>query len=203
MPEEMSAHVEWARSHGVVAASDECYAEFTYDDEGNSTDPVTALASGPEGVLVVHSLSKRSNMAGLRAGFVAGDHDLVGYLGEVRKHAGFMVPEPVQAAAAVAYGDDVHVGIQRERYAARRRRLLPALEAAGFHHVGGPSTFYLWLAAHDGVDGWTVAARLAEAGILAAPGDLYGDAGAAQARVALTIPDDRVDLTVERLGARG
>ena len=93
-PEEMRASVEWARARGIVVASDECYAEFTYDDMGAPAPPVTALSAGTDGVLAVHSLSKRSNMAGLRAGFVAGDHDLVTYLGEVRKHGGLMIPRP-------------------------------------------------------------------------------------------------------------
>ena len=89
------AQVGWARERGVIVAADECYAEFT----GEPTPPGTALLSGTDGVLACHSLSKRSNMAGLRVGFVAGDADLVGYLGATRKHAGLIVPTPVQAAA--------------------------------------------------------------------------------------------------------
>lgn len=200
--DEMLAHVEWARTRGIVVASDECYAEFTYDASGAPTAPVTALFAGAEGVLAVHSLSKRSNLAGLRAGFVAGDPGLVQYLGEVRKHAGFMVPAPVQAAGAAALADDAHVDEQRARYAARRRRITPALEAAGLRSAGGPSTFYLWLASEAGEDGWQIAARLAEsAGLLVAPGDLYGADGAAHARLALTLGDADVEAVVERLSA--
>ncbi len=144
-PEQMIAAVEWARARGIVVASDECYAEFTYDETGAPAAPVTALQADNRGVLAVHSLSKRSNMAGLRAGFVAGDRDLVRYLGEVRKHGGLMTPAPVQAAAAAALGDDEHVRVQQLRYAARRTVVLPALEARGLVHDGGPHTFYLWL----------------------------------------------------------
>ena len=118
-------------SAGIIVASDECYAEFTYDDAGAPTAPVTALFAGNDGVLAVHSLSKRSNMAGLRAGFVAGDRELVTYLGEVRKHGGLMTPAPVQAAAAAALGDDEHVREQQARYARRRAMAVPALEARG------------------------------------------------------------------------
>src|SRR5262249_28675060 len=114
--DEIVARVAWARERGIVVASDEGYAEFTYDDDANPASPVTALFAGDDDVLAVHSLSKRSNLAGLRAGFVAGDPELVQYLGEVRKHAGFMVPAPVQAAAAAALGDDAHVDEQRARY---------------------------------------------------------------------------------------
>jgi len=192
--------VSWARGHGIVVASDECYAEFTFGDDGEPAAPATALAAGDDGVLAVHSLSKRSNMAGLRVGFVAGDAELVHYLGEVRKHAGFMVPSPVQAAATVALADDDHVEAQRRRYQARRAALLPALEAFGLVHDGGPSTFYLWLRAADGDDdGWAVAGRLARAGTLVAPGDLYGPAGALHARLALTVTDDQVARTAQRL----
>jgi aspartate/methionine/tyrosine aminotransferase len=151
------------------------------------------LRGGSQGVLALHSLSKRSNMAGLRAGFVAGDPELVHYLGEVRKHAGLMVPGPVQAAAVAALGDDDHVVVQRERYDRRRAALLPAFEAIGLRHAGGPSTFYLWLAADDGADGWEIAERLVTYGLVCAPGDLYGPDGAPYARVSLTIPDDAVD----------
>jgi aspartate/methionine/tyrosine aminotransferase len=196
----MLANVAWARDRGIVVASDECYAEFTYDDSGDPAAPVTALFAGDDDVLVVHSLSKRSNLAGLRAGFVAGDPDLVQYLGEVRKHAGFMVPAPVQAAAVAALGDDTHVDEQRARYAARRARLTPVLADAGFASAGGPSTFYLWLVSDRGEDGWKMAARLAEtAGLLVAPGDLYGPDGADYARVALSLRDDDLDTVIARL----
>src|SRR4029077_15125025 len=134
--------------------------EFTYDASGAPAEPVTALAGGDDGVLAVHSLSKRSNLAGLRAGFVAGDPDLVGYLGEVRKHAGFMVPAPVQAAAAAALADHDHVEAQRTRYAKRRARIIPALEEWGVDHDGGPSTFYLWLRPATGDEtSWSLASR--------------------------------------------
>jgi succinyldiaminopimelate transaminase len=199
---EMAATVAWARERGIIVASDECYAEFTASAPGVPAPPVTALAGAHDGVLAVHSLSKRSNMAGFRVGFVAGDPELVRYLGEVRKHAGLIVPTPAQAAAAAALGDDVHVEEQRARYAKRWARLAPALEAHGLVHDGGPSGFYLWLRDASGADdGWTAAARLAELGLLVAPGDLYGAAGHRHARLALSIPDDRVELAVERLDA--
>ncbi|MET0629108.1 MAG: succinyldiaminopimelate transaminase [Acidimicrobiia bacterium] len=200
--DELRASVAWARERGIIVASDECYAEFTYDDHGAPTDPVTALFAGTDGVLAVHSLSKRSNMAGLRAGFVAGDAELVTYLGEVRKHGGLMTPAPVQAAATAALGDDEHVHAQQARYARRRAMALPALEARGLVHDGGPSTFYLWLRTASGPsDGWAIAADLAETGLLVAPGDIYGDAGATHARIALTLTDAQVALACERLAS--
>jgi succinyldiaminopimelate transaminase len=201
-PEEMHASVAWARERGVIVASDECYAEFTCDDTGAPAPPVTALTAGTAGVLAVHSLSKRSNMAGLRAGFVAGDGELVAYLGEVRKHGGLMTPAPIQAAATAALGDDEHVREQQERYARRRAVAVDALFTRDLVHDGGPSTFYLWLRSSSGPsDGWEITADLAKTGLLVAPGDFYGTAGASHARLALTVTDDQLALACERLTA--
>ncbi len=147
--------VEWARARGVIVAADECYAEFT----GEEIPAGTALLSGSEGVLALHSLSKRSNMAGMRVGFVAGDPDLIRYLGETRKHAGLIVPTPIQAAATAALNDDEHVFVQRDRYERRRELMLDGLAAHGLVHDGGPARFYLWLRAADSADdGWEIAA---------------------------------------------
>jgi succinyldiaminopimelate transaminase len=192
---DLMAAAAWGRDRGVPVASDECYVEFTWDGP-----PRTVLGAGTDGVLAVHSLSKRSNLAGVRAGFYAGDPDLVHYLSEVRKHAGFLVPGPVQAAAVVAYGDDDHVDAQRARYHARLevlRRVLAAVDAPAPMPSGA---FYLWAPAPDG-DAWGLAKRLAvEAGALVSPGEFYGPAGAGHVRVAAVQPDERIALIAERLG---
>jgi len=189
---DLGAAAGWGRARGVPVLSDECYAEFTWDGP-----PRTILEHGPDGVLAAHSLSKRSNLAGVRAGFYAGDGDLVAYLSEVRKHAGFMVPGPVQAAAAVAFDDDEHVEVQRQRY---RRRLALLADALGASTPAG--SFYLWAAAPDG-DGWALAAELARrAGCLVSPGDFYGPAGTGFVRVAAVQPDERLSLVAERLARR-
>ena len=184
----------WARDRGVIVASDECYAEF-------APAPATILSCGLEGVLAMHSVSKRSNLAGMRVGFYAGDPDLVTYLVETRKHAGLMAPTMVQAAAAAALGDDEHVDVQRRRYSERRALVGDALAAHGLVHDGGDAVFYLWLRADDGVDdGWEIAARLAhEAGLLVSPGDLYGALGADHVRLALVQPHERLELALGRL----
>jgi aspartate/methionine/tyrosine aminotransferase len=176
--------------------SDECYAEFTWDGTAR-----TVLEAGLEGVIAVHSLSKRSNLAGARVGFYAGDPGLVTYLAEVRKHAGFMVPGPVQAAAIAAWADDTHVEEQRARYATRLRRCQQLLARLGVDAPLPAGGFYLWAPAPGG-DAWGLARRLAEeVGVLASPGEFYGPAGAGCVRLAMVQPDERLDLVAERVGA--
>jgi succinyldiaminopimelate transaminase len=190
----------WGRARGVPVFSDECYTEFTWDGP-----PRSILQHGAEGVVAVHSLSKRSNLAGVRAGFFAGDAELVAYLRGVRQHAGLMVPGPVQAAAAVALADDAHVALQRERYLERLHFLAVALTAAGCP-VGLPAGgFYLWVPVPaDRAGAWALAADLArDGGVLVSPGDLYGPAGSGYVRVAVVQPMVRLRLVAERLAAAG
>ena len=186
----------WGRDRGIPVLSDECYVEFTWEGP-----PRTILEHGTEGVLAVHSLSKRSNLAGVRAGFYAGDADLVGYLSEVRKHAGFMVPGPVQAAAVAAWGDDEHVDAQRTRYRRRLDLMIDALALAGVAAPSPAGAFYLWAPAPEG-DAWGLARRLAtDGGVLVSPGDFYGPEGSRFVRVAVVQPDDRIALVGERLSS--
>jgi succinyldiaminopimelate transaminase len=192
--------VEWARRRGVVVVSDECYLDLGWE-----TQPVSVLHpdichGDHTGLLAVHSLSKRSNMAGYRAGFVSGDPAIVASLIALRKHLGLIVPTPVQAAAAAALSDDGHVVIQRMRYGKRREVLTEAFEDAGFRLADGHSAagLYLWLS--RGEPAMTSVAWLAERGILVAPGTFYGPAGARHIRVALTATDERVARAVDRLG---
>lgn len=193
--DDLAAAAAWGRARGVPVLSDECYIEFTWQGTGR-----TIVADGPDGVLAVHSLSKRSNLAGVRAGFYTGDPDLVHYLAEVRKHAGFMVPGPVQAAAVVAFDDDRHVDEQRDRYRHRLDLLRASLAAIGVDCPLPAGAFYLWAPAPGG-DAWALARRLAaEAGVVVSPGEFYGPAGAAHVRVAAVQPDDRLDLVAQRLG---
>lgn len=193
--------VRWARDRGAVLVSDECYAELGWDAE-----PVSVLHPGVcggdhTGLLAVHSLSKRSNLAGYRAGFVTGDPALVKDLLEVRKHAGMMVPAPVQAAMTAAYADDAHVEEQRERYARRRAVLYAALEAYGFRVDHSEAGLYLWATRDEPC--WDTVKALADLGVLVAPGDFYGTAGARHVRVAITATDERVAAAAARLAKPG
>jgi aspartate/methionine/tyrosine aminotransferase len=192
----------WGRARGVPVFSDECYVEFTWNGPGQ-----TVLAGGVDGVVAVHSLSKRSNLAGLRAGFFAGDPSLVQYLADVRRHSGLMVPGPVQAAVAVALDDDAHVEIQRSRYRERLEFLAAALQGAGFPATMPEGGFYLWVPVDPepagGGGGWHAARELVEtAGILTSPGELYGADGAGHVRIAVVQPMERLELVAERLDHR-
>ena len=183
----------WGRTHNVPVFSDECYAEFTW-----ATSAQSILQHGLEGVVAVHSLSKRSNLAGVRVGFYAGDAEIVEYLKEVRKHAGFMVPGPAQAAGVAALDDDEHVTVQRDRYRQRLEFMSSTLSKWSGIDIPMPDGgFYLWFNAQDA---WAFTEKLArEGGALVSPGDFYGTGGAEYVRVAVVQPDAKLKLVAERL----
>ncbi len=185
----------WGREHGVLVVSDECYVEFARDAHS-----IVEVAT--HGVLALHSLSKRSNFAGMRTGFYAGDAKLVAQLSEIRREAGLIVATPVQAGAIAALGDDDHVRAQHVRYEQRREFVLARLAHHGLHHVGGPMPFYLWLRSDDAVsDGLAIAMRCARAGWLIAPGETFGVAGTPFARIALVQSDETLRRALERFDA--
>jgi len=189
--------VTWARERGAVVVSDECYIELGWDAQPVSVLHPDVCGPSHEGVLALHSLSKRSNLAGYRAGFVAGDPALVSALLEARKHLGLMMPTPVQAAMVAALDDDAHVVEQRQRYAARRQLLLAALREAGFAVEHSEAGLYLWVTRDEPC--METVAWFAERGVLVTPGDFYGVRGARHVRVALTASDERVDAAAERI----
>ncbi|MDN4520977.1 MULTISPECIES: succinyldiaminopimelate transaminase [Mycolicibacterium] len=189
--------VGWARDRGVLVASDECYLGLGWDVAPVSVLHPDVCDGDHTGLLAVHSLSKTSSLAGYRAGFVAGDPAVVAELLAVRKHAGMMVPTPIQAAMVAALDDDAHEREQRERYARRRDALLPALLAAGFTVDHSEAGLYLW--ATRGEPCRDTVTWLAQKGILVAPGEFYGPRGARHVRVALTATDERIAAAVARL----
>jgi succinyldiaminopimelate transaminase len=194
---ELKHRVNWARDREALVASDECYGEFGWEAEPISVLHPAISGGRYDGLLAVHSLSKRSNLAGYRAGFVAGDQDVVADLLLIRKHAGMMVPRPVQEAMIELLNDHDHVEQQRERYLRRRTILRPALEAAGFRIEHSEGGIYFWATrdedCHASVD------SLAGKGILVAPGDFYGPAASRYVRVALTASDEQVAAAAARL----
>ena len=219
--DDLSAAAAWGRERGVPVFSDECYAEFTWDgpphtilapmaadtaaEHSQSAEADAGAATrrsrraDTDSVVAVHSLSKRSNLAGVRVGFYAGDPELVHYLRELRKHAGFMVPGPAQAAAVAALADSVQVAQQRERYRSRLERLARILGRFGPEPLLPRGGFYLWAAAPDG-DAWAFTRTLlAEAGILVSPGEFYGPSAAGYVRVAAVLTDDTLDMVESRI----
>ena len=193
--DDLGAAAMWGRAHGIPVFSDECYIEFTWDGP-----PQTILEHGLDGVVAVHSLSKRSNLAGARVGFYAGDREIVEFLRSVRQHSGMMVPGPVQAAGAAAFDDDEHVEFQRERYRDRLEKLATVLADWSGLEVPRPGgAFYLWIPV---ADGWAFAERLAaDGGALVSPGEFYGPDGSDFVRVAVVQPDDRIELVARRLSS--
>ncbi|MBO1337030.1 succinyldiaminopimelate transaminase [Streptomyces sp. VRA16 Mangrove soil] len=195
--EDLTRTVAWAREHGILVFSDECYLELGWE-----ADPVSVLhpdvnGGSYDGLVAVHSLSKRSNLAGYRAAFIAGDAAVLDPLLQIRKHGGMMTSAPTQAAVVAALGDDAHVQEQRARYAARRELLRAALVGHGFRIEHSEASLYLWATRDESC--WDTVAHLAALGILVAPGDFYGEAGATFVRVALTATDERIDAAVARL----
>lgn len=202
----LRAAVDRARELGAVIASDECYAELAWGRAaygtatGSILDP-RVVGDDRRGVLAVYSLSKQSNLAGYRAGFVAGCRATVAELLAVRKHLGLIPPAPVQHAMTVALADDEHVSEQRDRYRRRREVLLPAVEAAGLRVDGSEAGLYLWATADE--DAWSTLDRFTELGILVAPGPFYGPSGRHHIRIALTATDDAIDDAARRLVEHG
>lgn len=193
--DEVKACIQWARNNNSILVSDECYVEF--DHTATSFSVLSQTGGDNTNILAVHSLSKRSSMAGYRAAFIIGDSALIVRIRELRKHGGMMVPLPVQKAMTVALGDDTHVVEQRARYNARRDAMRPALEAVGFRIEFSNSGLYVWCTRNE--DAWTSVEWLAQRGILATPGSFYGAAGAQYIRLAMTATDAQIHAAVLRL----
>ena len=207
--DDLAAAAAWGRAHDVPVFSDECYAEYTW-----SGVPQTILSSGPDGVVAIHSISKRSNAAGLRVGFYTGDAELVHYLSELRRHAGFMVPGPIQLAGAVCLEDDAHVAVQAGVYRRRLEYFIEVLERLGVKAPMPAGGFYLWFAAPEAIAGqrlrpepgegaeWAFTRFFAEvAGCLVSPGEFYGPPGVGFVRIAMVQPDERLELVARRVDA--
>lgn len=199
--EKLREIVAWARANNAIVASDECYMSLGWDD---ANPPVSILdprvTDGDNtGLIAMHSLSKTANMASYRAGFFAGDPELIAELLELRKHAGLIVPGPIQAAMVAALDDDPSEALQRQRYATRRAKLMRALTDAGFTIEHSEAGMYLW--ATRGENCRATVDWLAERGILVAPGDFYGPAGEQYVRIGLNGTDERIAAAVARLAA--
>ena len=199
-PERAAEIVAWARETGAVVVSDECYIELGWDAEPVSVLHPSVCGDSHDGVLALHSLSKRSNLAGYRFGFVAGDPALIDDLLAVRKHLGMMVPTPVQHAAIAAFDDDAHVEVQKAAYGTRRAVLRGALSAAGFRIDESAAGLYLWITRDEPC--WDTVRWFADRGIVVTPGDFYGPAGAQHVRVALTGTDRQIDGVASRLSQK-
>ena len=193
---ELEAVIAYARNNNSIVASDECYISFPAT--GPAPISILKLANGNnKNLIAVHSMSKRSNLAGYRAGLIVGDPDLIAEIREVRKHAGMLTPLPIQRAMTAALGDEAHVAIQAKRYAARREVLSAALIAAGFQIDFSNAGLYIWCTRSE--DSWKSVSWLADIGILATPGIFYGEAGAQHIRIAMTATDAQIADAAARI----
>ena len=195
---EFKAAIDWSRKNQSVVVSDECYLEF-----GDSVKPTSILnytGGDNTNILAVFSLSKRSSMAGYRAAFIVGDPALIARILEVRKHAGMMVPLPVQVAMVAALSDESHVAEQRARYNARRATLTPALQSAGFSIENSEAGLYIWATRNENC--WDSVSWLAELGVIATPGIFYGELGASHIRIAMTATDAQIAEAAARISSK-
>lgn len=193
--EDLEKIADWGKVNEVMILSDECYVEFTW-----GTSPKSVLQSSKEGVLAIHSLSKRSNLAGMRVGFYAGDLELVSYLREVRKHQGFMLSGPAQNAGIAAMNDQAHVHEQKQLYLGRLSKLMNIFDSLGIETVMPEGAFYLWIAAPE-ADEWRLVQELAKnLGMVVTPGEFFGEEGKGYIRVAAVATDDRIELLEQRAG---
>ncbi|CAB4729609.1 unannotated protein [freshwater metagenome] len=194
--EELQSVISYARSQNSLVVSDECYISFPA--KGAAPVSILKLANGDnKNLIAVHSMSKRSNLAGYRAGLIVGDAEIIGQIREVRKHAGMMVPLPIQRAMTAALGDETHVAEQAERYSARREILSGALIKAGFQIDFSTAGLYIWCTRNE--SSWDSVAWLAGLGILATPGIFYGEAGAQHIRIAMTASDTQIKDAADRI----
>ncbi|MEN9325518.1 MAG: hypothetical protein RL414_1272 [Actinomycetota bacterium] len=194
---ELQAVIQYSRKSGSVVASDECYLNFPSDTSVQPLSILSVAGGDNTNLLAVYSLSKRSNLAGYRAGLIVGDPALISRIREVRKHAGMLVPAPVQRAMAVALQDEVHVHEQARIYAKRRNTLRPALAAAGFEIHDTQAGLYIWCTRHE--SDWDSITWLADLGILATPGRFYGEAGSHHIRIAMTATDVQISEAAQRI----
>ena len=192
---ELRASVKWARDNNSILVCDECYIDF--GDTATPTSMLKYTDGDNSNILVVHSLSKRSSMAGYRGAFLIGDSKLIAQIREIRKHAGMMVPLPIQNAMVAALSDETHVNQQRARYNARRAILAPALIAAGFKIEDSAAGLYIWCTRSE--DCWKSVEWLAKLGIVATPGSFYGELGASHIRIAMTATDAQISDAAARI----
>jgi succinyldiaminopimelate transaminase len=201
-PVRLRLAVERARELGAVVVNDECYAELAWEDPWRSSgipsilDP--AVVRGDfSGVLAIYSLSKVANLAGYRLGLAAGDANLIADLLNTRMHAGLMLPGPMQAAMTAALANDDYLSAVRSSYLERRVLLSAAFSRAGYQIESSEAGLYLWLRSTEA--SWEAIAKLAEAGVLVAPGDFYSAEASNHLRVALTVSTEQARAVSERL----
>jgi LL-diaminopimelate aminotransferase len=149
-----------------------------------------------------HSFSKTYNMTGWRIGFAVGNRDVLAGLGKVKTNLDSGVFQAIQEAAITALGLDDNILSQiRRTYQERRDVLYDGLKKIGMQLIKPEATFYLWSKAPEQFSSMNfVSHMLNKAGVLATPGNGFGDAGEGYVRFALTASKDRIQEAVDRIG---
>lgn len=173
-PEYLEQLIRLARAHGFILLMDECYSEIYSDAPPAGILEVAARTGSYANILAFHSLSKRSNLPGLRSGFCAGDEQLISQLLRLRNVAGPQMPLPLQAAAAAAWCDEAHVEANRHLYRAKFDAADEIIgERFGYSRPGGG--FFVWLNMSSHGGGEAAALMLwQEAGLRTIPGSYLG-----------------------------
>jgi succinyldiaminopimelate transaminase len=153
------------RENGIILCSDECYTEIYFDKK-----PPSALQVGKEGIVVFHSLSKRSGMTGYRTGFIAGDPQLIAEYRKGRASFGVATPDFIQKAAEIAWSDEEHVEKRRKIFSEKRDIFLKFFSEIGLDFLYPEATFYFWVKAPQGMSGEEYAKHLLRYGIVVSPG---------------------------------
>lgn len=177
------------RERDILLASDESYADI-YSD----VRPPSALETGVDNVVVLHSLSKRSGMTGYRSGFLAGDPAIIAALTTLRSNPGLAPQDFVNAAACAAWADDEHVAARRRVFAAKKAILIDFFDEVGIEVAASEATIYLWVRAPEGETDETWAARLLEAGIVVSPGRMFGVAGGGQGYIRVALVPSEAEI---------
>jgi aspartate/methionine/tyrosine aminotransferase len=188
---------ERSRRSGAILALDETYSEFWFGQE----PPASGLElTDRSGVVVFNSLSKRSGLAGLRSGFMAGDPEIISRVRRHRSDIGTTPPTIVQIASVAAWSDEDHVIAARALYAAKRAILQAAAQSCGLEDGGGAAGIFLWLRVPGGDDA-RMFRLLVRRGLVTMPGSYLGSGGEGYLRVALTPAGERIARAAELLAS--
>jgi len=188
-----------ASKYNIVVCHDASYTEIYY---GKKPLSFMEIPGAKQVGIEFHSLSKTYNMTGWRIGFAVGNSKVLEGLGKIKTNLDSGVFQAIQEAAIAALNmDNRTLGGIRNTYKARRDILYKGVKRLGLHALNPDATFYIWVKTPSHYNSMNfVTQMVSKAGVLATPGNGFGDAGEGYVRFALTAPGDRIQEAVERIG---